>query len=447
MDLTWLPAWQIRELIAKREVSPVEVVDHFLGRAEQLDPILRCFRTLDASGARAQAKRAEESVLRGDALEVLHGVPVTVKEHIAVAGLPVLRWNDPTNRAPADHDALVVERLRQAGAIVIGTNVMPGMGTAGLLDSDGQPTTDLSWHSRNPWDVNKVPGYSSAGSSAAVGAGVVPIAITSDGAGSTRMPGALNGLVGVHPTMGRVPLGGPPGITWSSSLGPLTRDVRDNATVLQAIAGPDGGEVISLQSDPPNYLGELDGGLEGVRFAWTDDYGFARSYASECSERVIAAVRSAADGFTQLGAAVEPIDDVFDDSLGMMGMMQPNSTEEAFREAQAVRARWWAAFGRIFAIHDVIVTPTTHQLAVDVEEFAASIQRDPGFAAKFLVYTSPNNVLGWPALAVPCGFVDGLPVSLQLIGRPDTEPLLYRAANALLRAFPRHERPPIALDN
>jgi aspartyl-tRNA(Asn)/glutamyl-tRNA(Gln) amidotransferase subunit A len=278
VELTWLSAWDIRELVASREVSALEVTEHFLGRAEELDPVLHCFRTLDPSGAREQAARADAAIRRGDTLGALHGVPVAVKEHIPVEGLPFLfslglPSDETDKRAP--RDAPVVRRLRAAGAVIFGTNIMPGMGSVGLLDDEGQPTEDLSFHSRNPWDLGRVPGSSSAGGCAAVAGGVLPLAIGSDGGGSTRLPAAWSGLLGLHTTMGRVPMGEPAGSTWNTSLGPLTRDARSGALALHAISGPDGGELISLQSDPPDYLAQLDHGIEGFRLAWTDDYGFA----------------------------------------------------------------------------------------------------------------------------------------------------------------------------
>jgi Asp-tRNA(Asn)/Glu-tRNA(Gln) amidotransferase A subunit family amidase len=279
-ELTWYPAWRIRDLIATRQLSPVEVTEHYLGRAEELNGALRCYQELDVQGAREQAAQAERAVRRGAEVGPLHGVPVSIKAHVAVAGFHVYAmFGEPKPPVRAARDAPVVDRLRRAGAIVLGTNTMPGMGPSQLRDEKGVPTTDLSHHSRNPWDLTRVPGSSSAGGAAAVAAGVIPIALGSDGGGSTRLPAAWCGIVGLHPTMGRVPSGGRGASNWNTTLGPLTRDARDTAVALQAMAGPHGGTVLSLQDDPPDYLGGIDAGVEGMRFAWTDDFGFARTYA------------------------------------------------------------------------------------------------------------------------------------------------------------------------
>jgi aspartyl-tRNA(Asn)/glutamyl-tRNA(Gln) amidotransferase subunit A len=180
-ELTWLPAWRIRELIARKEISPVEVLDHFLARIEQFNPTLKAFRHLDAVGAREQAKRAEEAVRRGDTPGPLHGIPISVKEHIAVAGMPVMGVRGGADLVAA-RDDLGVARLRASGAILVGTNTM--MGTS--APAPGQYNWDAE--ARSPWDPARAPGWSSSGGAAAAAARLLPIAIGSDGGGSTRLP-------------------------------------------------------------------------------------------------------------------------------------------------------------------------------------------------------------------------------------------------------------------
>jgi aspartyl-tRNA(Asn)/glutamyl-tRNA(Gln) amidotransferase subunit A len=451
-DLTWLPAGRIAALVATGELSPVEVTEHFLGRAEDTAGRVRGFQELDAPGAKAQAAAAERAVLHGDALGPLHGVPVGIKANVPVAGFglyPLFGETKPPVRVT--RDAPVVSRLRRAGAVVFGTTVVPGMGLGNLRDPAGDPTSDLSWHPRNPWDLGRVPGSSSAGSAAAVAAGVLPVAIGTDGGGSTRLPAAWCGVVGLHPTLGRVPGLGRGASGWSTTVGPITRDAADAALVLQAVAGPHGGTVVSLQDDPPDYLAGIHSGVEGLRLAWTDDFGFARTYAGPESERVLDVVRSAAGRLRELGASVEPTAEVWEDwwphptVMGAAGV-----SHERYQAAEDARQQWWETLRRVFETSDLLLTTTIQHVAFDVERWSAAWSSagtgypNGSFVPTWTAHTFMHNWLGWPAVSVPCGFVDGLPVGLQITGRPNQEPLVLRAAAAYLGAFGSDARPPAA---
>lgn len=449
-ELTWLPAWRLRELVAAREVSPVEITEHFLGRAEELDATLRCYQQLDACGARAQAAAAERAVLRGDTVGALHGVPVGIKAHVPVAGFGVYAmFGEPKPPVRAKRDAPVVDRLRRAGAIVFGTTVIPGMGRSHLRDENGEITTDLAHHSRNPWDLSRVPGSSSAGSAAAVAAGVLPIAIGSDGGGSSRLPAAWCGIVGLHPTMGRVPSGGRGTSGWSTTLGPMTRDARDTATVLQVIAGPHGGTIISLQDDPPDYLAEIDAGVDGMRLAWTDDFGFAKTYAGPESDRVLDVARAAAHRLAEVGADVETTSETWDDWWPHPNaMMSPAGVPfERYEAAEDARNQWWEKLRTVFTDCDLLLTTTIQHVAFDLDRWSEAWSSASGdypngsFVPTWTAHTFVHNWLGWPAVSIPCGFVDGLPVGLQITGRPNDEARILRAANAYLDTFPVSARP------
>ena len=192
-DLTWAPAWRIEELIRSREVSPVEVLEHFLARIEEHQGILRAFDHFDER-ARTDAKAAEAAVLGGEDLGPLHGIPMAVNAHLDIESLP---QTFPFGTGIAEHDDLVVERLRGAGALIVGHTGMPVNGSDGNFDYEAT--------ARNPWDPSRTPGISSAGTAAAVAAGLLPVAIGSDGGGSSRLPAAYSGVVGLHPTGGSSP--------------------------------------------------------------------------------------------------------------------------------------------------------------------------------------------------------------------------------------------------
>jgi aspartyl-tRNA(Asn)/glutamyl-tRNA(Gln) amidotransferase subunit A len=271
-DLTWTPAWRIREMIGARQVSPMEVTDHFLTRIERLNPELHPFRQVDADGARAQARAAEAAVMAGEPLGPLHGIPLGLKEFLPIKGMSWMDLLVRTHRE-APWDGLETERVRAAGAVVIGTTAA-GAVAQEFGDSDRMPL--------NPWNTARVCGDSSSGSACATASAMTPLCIAGDGLGSTRLPAAFCGLVGLHCTRGLVP-----SFEWErlvtrpiTTYGPLTRDVRDAATVLSVLAGPDGREVMGLPDEPDDYLSRLEDGAKGMRLIWTDDFGYAASSPS-----------------------------------------------------------------------------------------------------------------------------------------------------------------------
>jgi aspartyl-tRNA(Asn)/glutamyl-tRNA(Gln) amidotransferase subunit A len=454
-ELTWMSAWKIRELVVAREVSPVEVAEHFLGRIEEHQAVLRTVEHVDKARVLSQAKAAEAAVVAGADLGVLHGVPVAVKSHLDIEGFPETM---PFGTGIAPGDDLTVQRLRAAGAVIIGHTNMPVMRGDGSFDYEAT--------ARNPWDPTRTPGISSAGSAAAVAAGLLPVALASDGGGSSRCPAAYSGIVGVHSTPGSVPwvnhkrqtqMGG------TATIGPMARDVRDAATVLAVIAGPDGRDEVGLPIALPDPRQELDRGAEGMRLAWTDDFGYARNYAVEESERVIKRIREAAFALNGIGATVTATEQLWEDSVeamrhkfgaegvASMGLIGGAATaDDAYRTAIGARHRNWQRFQQVFASADLLLCPTISSVAPTIELFATRIptgmsivELTPG-AAAYTVYCGLFNWLKFPSVSIPCGFVDGLPVGLQIVGPSGTEARILRLAQAFLRAFPREERPPVS---
>lgn len=455
-ELTWAPAWKIRERIGKGEISPVEVLEHFLARIAEFNPTLKAFAHLDAAGALRQARDAEAAVRRREPLGPLHGIPMSVKEHIAVAGMPVFMSAAPDR--PAAYDDLGVARLRAAGAVIVGTNTM--------MSTSAPVLGQFNWEAeaRNPWDPTRVPGWSSSGGAATAAARLLPIAIGSDGGGSTRLPGAYSGLVAVHPSAGLVPT-----VNYANqvrcnptiTIGPMALDVRDCAITLQAMAGPDGRDFDCIQDEPPSFLEHLDHGAAGLRLAWTDDFGFASMYAFKESPRVTAAVRTAAMGLKSLGAEISTTEHVWEDFFpgyvatnylfgSPMGPI-PRPEREQWISALETRQRNWLTFRKVFAGHDLLLSPTSQLLAPKVEDWAARwAGKGPvpfphkTFAPHYTSHTHMFNWLGFPAANVPAGFVNGLPIGLQVVGPPRSEDKILRLAQAFRKAFPRPERPKVS---
>lgn len=457
-DLTWLPAWKLREMMAGRHVSASEVTEHFLTRIAALDPTLNAFRTLDADGARRQARAADDALARGSAPGALHGIPIAVKEGVSVKGLPK-RGGGATER-----DDILVERLRGAGAIIVGTTVMPGMGGWGEQKAAyGVEAPTFARHPRNPWKTDRVPGSSSAGSGAAAAAALAPIAIGGDGGGSTRLPAALCGVVGVHTALGRIPEvdydNGRFQLT--NSHGPMCRDIRDAATVMQVVSGPDGRDFISIQ-DQMDFLGGLDRGVSGMKFAWTEDYGFGASMGLWRQPGVVEAIRAAAERFTELGAQVTPTKEVWPDfypayiTTGRFYVAgtpartaNPQIAAPSVQDALEVRRQAHAAFMRVFDQNSLLLSPTLNFTAPTVQAWGDAWSGDGSkyphgmFAPVYTSTTHIYNWMGWPSVSIPVGLVDGLPVGLQISAPPWREALIYRAAAAMAAKFPFTDRPPL----
>jgi len=265
------------EISAKR-LSPVEVVDAVLDRMDRLDPHIHAFCTPTPEAARADAMRIEKLLMAGEPVGPLAGVPVAIKDLVCTKGVRTVSGSKLYEDFVPDEDDVVVERLKDAGAIVIGKTNVPEFGYSGVGHNPVFPAT------RNPWNTDLTSGGSSAGSGAAVSAGIGPFAIGSDGGGSIRIPASFCGVYGMKASMGRVPLYPGtkderyPGVSsWESleHIGPLSRTVADAALMLSVIAGPDDRDRYSLPTPEFDWMDVLTGGISGCRVAYSSDWGYA----------------------------------------------------------------------------------------------------------------------------------------------------------------------------
>src|SRR5436190_23211655 len=269
-DLTRLPASDLREKIARKEISPVELMKAVLARAEQLQPVLNCFITLVPEQAMAAARQAEDDVMQGKPLGLLHGIPYAAKDLVNTAGVRTTFGSLLHEHNVPKEDAVATARLKQAGAILFGKTTTPEFGHKALTDAP------LFGRTRNAWSAERTSGGSSGGAAVAVAAGIGPIGVATDGGGSTRIPAAANGMVGLKQSNGVIPHSQAADLFGNYTyVTPMTRTVMDTALMLQAMAGPHPSDPWSIGTTVQDYVGAArpEGDLSGKRFLYSVTLG------------------------------------------------------------------------------------------------------------------------------------------------------------------------------
>ncbi len=457
-ELAFTPAWRLAELIAKKQLSPVELVDIFLYRIDRLNPKIHAYLTITHDIARQQAKSAEKLLFSENNLPPLHGVPMSIKDMANTKGIRTtygsLVYKD---NVPSEND-IDVDRLFKAGGIILGKTNTPEFGKSALT------VNRLGESCRSPWDIERHSAGSSGGAAASVAAGLGPLAQGGDGGGSIRMPASFCGVFGLKPTLGRIPMSRVNNVFSLHAVhGPITRSVRDAALMMNVMAGYDESDIISIKDPPPDYLQAMDGNVSGVKIAWSPDLGYAT-----VSSEVIEITEKAAKRFLEFGCQVEeatpPIKEIsaihriiadmpFYATRGDLLQKQPDEltdyVKDFLKKGETVkgseyhlalcerehRRKIMADFHRRY---DLLLTPTMCLPAVKVGERFDNIEGKPinlfNLAGTF---TSQFNVTGQPAATIPCGFTkDGLPVGLQIIGRWCDEMTILRASAAYEMAYP-----------
>jgi aspartyl-tRNA(Asn)/glutamyl-tRNA(Gln) amidotransferase subunit A len=468
-DLVWAPMTELARMIATKAVSPVEVVRAHLDRIAALDGSLRAFITVCGDAALETAKAAEGRLMAGGALGPLHGVPYALKDLYDTAGVRTTGGSRIfADRVPTS-DATVVRRLAEAGAILLGKLNMVefAYGPEGLNPHYG--------HARNPWDAaaHRMAGGSSSGSGVAVATGLAPGALGSDTGGSIRIPASLCGITGLKPTYGRVSRAGVLPLAWSMDhVGPMTRTVADSALMLGVLAGYDPADASTSVLPVPDYLAALTGKIHGLRVGVLGPY-----FLAGATPAVRAAVEAAAQTLAAAGAIVDEVK-LERVSLAAAGSLAVVAAEalayhaELLRtraaeydpevarrlrlsafvggvhyvRAQQVRALVREEVDAALAHRDVLLAPATPIVAPTLDERQVALGDSPSdVRAALLRFTRPFNFSGHPACAVPCGFTEGgLPIGMQLVGRPFDEATVLRAADAFQRLTDFHTRRPVA---
>ena len=470
-DLLFMPATAAAARIRRRELSPVEYLDVVLAHAEAQQPRLNPFAMICAERARDEARAAERAVMAGAPLGPLHGVPTHVKDLFPTAGIRTAFGSAIFAENVPDRDDVLVTRLRDAGAIVFAKTTTPEFGHKGMTDGPSFGVT------RNPWDLGRSAGGSSGGAAAAVAAGIGPLGLGTDGAGSVRIPAACCGVVGLKPTAGVLPFQEAIDAFFSyAAAGPLTRTVADAALMLDALAGPHPSDPWSLAAPDPSRLTprRVGGDLSGLRVGWIPQMA-NRLVAAD----VMANARTVLDALDARGAEVEEVTEPIDwmEREGRV-MYQANIavafgpyveewgermdpvllafiewgrafTLADYRRAQYARTRLFRATQGLLARYDVILSPALARTALPADFDAAHgqvmVDGEPNGITRegMSPYSYPFNLTGHPSLVVPSGFAsDVLPTGVQLTGPWHCDLDLLRLGAVLEEDLPWAERRP-----
>lgn len=465
-DLLGLSVTELAERIKSQEVSPVEATSAMLAHAKELDDKLNAYISFDEEGALEAARTAEQEIAKGNYKGTFHGVPLALKDNIYVGGQVTTMASKIHGSFVSEHDATVVAKLKEAGAVLAGKLNMHEY--AWGIDNNSPHFGPV----HNPWNLDKVPGGSSGGSGAAVAADTSFATLGTDTAGSIRIPSSANGIVGLKPTHGRVSKYGIFPLAWSlDHVGPMTKTVADAAAMLQVISGFDANDPTCVDVAVDDYTSGLDGNVEGLRVGVNEEY-FFRDVDGPIEQHV----RARIDDLVEQGAVLKTVSlpalryaewaelatslaeasaihhrdlvqrpEDFGADIRFLFELGELFSAVDYLQAQQVRRQLKNQFSAMFSEVDVLVAPTLPVLPPNIGESEADLNgKKVDLIDNFIRFTGPGNLTGLPAVSVPAGLAGGLPVGLQIIGRRFDEATVLNAAAAVERTQPLGEqRPPV----
>ena len=459
--LTQCTAEQLLQMYRSGQTSPVEVTRAVLARIQTLNPQLNAFCLVDEAAAMASAKQSEARWQAhrqsGAAVGDLEGVPTSIKDLVLTRGWPTLRGSRGIRPdQPWEVDAPATARLREAGAVLLGKTTTPEYGCKGETNS---PLTGIT---RNPWNLSRTTGGSSGGAAAAVAAGLGPLAVGTDGAGSVRIPAAFCGNVGLKPSFGRVPAYPLSPFGSGAHLGPHTMSVMDSALMTNVLKKPDARDWTSLPYDARDYTVGLNDGVRGLRIAYSPTLGYAKNVHPE----IAAALDRVAQTLQDLGAHVEAVDPGIEDSLDIstglwfagayqvwqgltpeqQAVADPDFRAEVELGAQLTREHihqlnqrrglLGSHLRQFMQRYDLILTPSTAVPAFEALPAGHTVMTAESMLG-WTPFSYPFNLSQQPAITVPCGLTtDGLPMGMQLVGPMFGDALVLRAARAYESVHP-----------
>jgi aspartyl-tRNA(Asn)/glutamyl-tRNA(Gln) amidotransferase subunit A len=464
-EICYLSAGQLGQLIRNREISPVEIVEAHLSRIESLEPILNSFITLLADQAMEAARQAEKEIQAGRYRGPLHGIPLGLKDLFYTNGIRTTSGSKIFDTFIPNFDSTIATKLKEAGTILLGKLNMHPL-------AYGPTGENLEYgHMHNPWNPELITGGSSGGSGSAAASGQCTLTMGSDTGGSIRIPGALCGLVGLKPTYGRLSRYGLTALAWSQDhSGPMARAVEDCALVMKATAGYDPNDPTSIDLPVPDYSRALTGEIKGLRVGVPKEY-FEVLIDSQVKEKVCKAI----DRLGELGAVVSEVSwPMYHYSMAIASTIQMSEATayhsklikthgpqiyppvrlrlEAgffisavdYIQAQRARTLFYQQSLQLMKKVDLLAGPTLPVTAFKIGKDKVKVgNKKVGVISLLTQYTRPFNLNGFPAITVPCGFSDeGLPIGLQLAGRPFEEETVLRAAYAYEQSTDWHLRKP-----
>ncbi len=457
-DPALLPATELVDLYRAKQLSPVEAVQATLARIERFNGTVNAYCHLDPESALAAAKASEQRWMAGAPKGLTDGVPLGVKDNIAVAGMPSRFGSKMTGAEPQTIDAPSVARLKEHGAIVLGKTAMPEYGWKATSDSP------LTGFTRNPRDTRMTTGGSSAGAAASAVLGMGALQLGTDGGGSIRIPAAFTGCFGLKPTRARVPAFPTSPLGTIAHHGPLTRTVADAALAMSVISAPDTRDVYGWISPAPDFSSGLDDGVRGLRIAYSPTLGFARRVHPEIEGSVAAAAKT----LQSLGGNVEEADpdigedpietwnkfwwpsmlyqlQAFDDrsrELSDPALLEAAAQSHAVSVSDTIRAQLHRAhlhnvMAKFHETYDLLLTPSLPLAAFDLGDLVPR-SGDWGTAwCDWAPFSYPFNLTTQPAASVPCGLTKAcLPIGLQIVGPIGSDALVLRASRAFEAACP-----------
>jgi len=471
-DLCFTPAVALREMLRKKVISPVELIQAFLERIDKINPVINAYGTLVSKMALEAARKTESAIMRGDEAGLLAGIPVSIKDVTMTAGIRTTYGSKLYESFVPDVDELLVERVKQEGGIILGKTNTPEFAAGASTFNQVFGIT------RNPWNTAYTVGGSSGGAAASVAAGIGPLASGSDLGGSLRLPAAFCGVVGLRPSPGRVP-DYPSLLNWDDLAvqGPIARTIADTALFLDAMSGPDGRSPVALPKETVPFLQAAQNPeAKNLKIAWSDNLNLM-----PVDPAVLKEARKAIDVFRGLGGEVAEDCPDFSGAretaltlrgvrfVAMYGEQYQNDPEfrrwvnplvtgnieqglklsvEEIAWAHRQRSEIWNRVKEFFDKYDLLLTPTT-----PIPPFLAEVKFPTEIAGKpmenyldWAMLTYAITMTGHPAISVPCGWMEnGLPVGVQIVGRHHGEAALFKAAAAYEQAAPwKGKRPPTA---